>query len=329
MTTHIQTLAQVETLYGTPTTRSGLAESPVWDDAAQCWYWIDIPKRQIHRHTAAGVHTEWQLPLNDAHDPGAMCIAEDGWLIVALRAGLARFDPATPAGEITPSLFLEAPYDTTTTRFNDGGVDAQGRFWVGTLFSPKTRAGATLFCLEKGVLHAVAGELATHAPHNGWGVTTSNGWAMALDGAHMYHADTQAHEVYRYDFDASKPVTEALSNREVLYRTPNQQASQEAHIAYQGRPDGAAVDSAGHFWNAQFEGGQVIQFSADGDIVQRIMLPARCPTMVCFGGVDLKTMLITTTGNRPEEELNDFPDNGYILTLRVEQPGLPTRRYVA
>ena len=320
--------AHIQTLYGTPDTRSGLAESPLWDDAKQCWYWIDIPKRQIHRHTATGVHTEWQLPHNEANDPGAMCIAEEGWLIVALRAGLARFDPTTPAGEVLPSLFLDAPYDTTTTRFNDGGVDAQGRFWIGSLFSPKTHAGATLFCLEKGILHAVVGELAAHAPHNGWGVTTSNGWAMALDGAHMYHADTQAHELYRYDVDASKPVTEMLSNREVLYSTPNQQASKEANIAYQGRPDGAAVDSAGNFWNAQFEGGQVIQFSADGEILQRIMLPARCPTMVCFGGTDLRTMLITTTGNRPEEELKDFPDNGYMLTLRVEHPGLPTRRYV-
>lgn len=320
----------IHILYGDQLdTRSGLAESPVWDDAAQCWYWIDIPKRLVHRHTENGVHTIWQLPQNDANDPGAMCVTADGSLILALRAGLAQFDPNTPAGQIAPELFLTAPYDTATMRFNDGGVDAQGRFWIGTLYSPKTHAGATLFCLEKGMLHAVVGELAAHAPHNTWGVTTSNGWAMSLNGKHMYHADTQAHTVYRYDVDDSQPVTEALSNRTVLYHTPNQQASQDAGIAYQGRPDGAAVDSAGNYWNAQFEGGQIIQFSPNGDVLQRIMLPARCPTMPCFGGTDLKTLLITTTGNRPEAELNHYPDNGCILTLRVDVAGLPTRRYQA
>lgn len=317
-----------ETLYGqAPDTRSGLAESPVWDDRAMCWYWIDIPKRLVHRHTLDDVHTVWHLPQNDANDPGALCIAEDGQLIIGLRSGLALIDPATPAGAIEPKVFMSMPYDTSTMRLNDGGVDAQGRFWVGTLYSPKTHAGASLFCLEKGVLHAVLGELATDAPHKDWGVTTSNGWAMSLDGRHMFHADTQAHAVYRYDVDPQAPVTNALSNRTVFYHTPTQQASDEAGIAYQGRPDGAAVDSSGVYWNAQFDGAQVLKFSPNGDILERIALPARCPTMVCFGGEDLKTVLITTTGNRPEAELAEYPSNGLILTMRSEVAGLPTRRY--
>ena len=315
-------MTTIQTIYNH---RAGLAESPVWDDAARCWYYIDIPKRQIHRHTLDNIHTEWQLPQNDANDPGTLCISDDGSLIVALRAGLAKFDPSTAAGEIAPSVFLAAPYDTTTMRFNDGGVDAQGRFWIGTLFAPKTRAGASLFCLDKGVLQVVTGELAAHAPQNEWGVTTSNGWAMSLDAQHMYHADTQAHTVYRYELNADKlPMT-----REIFYQTPNQAESAAQNIAYQGRPDGAAIDSAGNFWNAQFEGGQVIQLSPNGDVLQRIQLPAKCPTMVCFGGDDLKTLLITTTGNRPVEELADYPANGFILTMQVEVAGLPTRRYAA
>ncbi|TDR32751.1 SMP-30/gluconolactonase/LRE family protein [Hydromonas duriensis] len=315
-------------IYGqAPETRSGLAESPVWDDHALCWYWIDIPKRLIHRHDLNHAHTVWQLPQNEAHDPGALCIAEDGQLMLALRAGLALFDTAAPQGLIEPKIFIEAPYDTSTMRFNDGGVDAQGRFWLGTLFSPKTHAGASLFCLDKGRLHAVLGEHANDAPYTDWGVTTSNGWAMSLDGSHMFHADTQAHAVYRYDVNPEAPITHALSNRTVFYHTPNQQASSEAGIAYQGRPDGAAVDREGMYWNAQFEGGHILKFSPSGDILERIALPARCPTMLCFGGEDLKTILITTTGNRPEAELAEYPSNGLILTMRSEIAGLPTRRY--
>lgn len=306
----------MNTIYGDDNHRAGLAESPVWDDAARCWYYIDIPKRQIHRHTLDNIHTEWQLPQNDANDPGALCICDDGSLMVALRTGLAMFDPTTAAGEIAPSIFLAAPYDTATMRFNDGGVDEFGRFWMGTLFAPKTNAGASLYCLDKGILSAIA------TPQNGWGVTTSNGWAMSLDAQHMYHADTQAHCVYRYALNADKlPVS-----REIFYQTPNQAESQSQNIAYQGRPDGAAVDSAGNYWNAQFEGGQIIQFSPSGEILQRVILPAKCPTMVSFGGDDLKTLLITT-GNRPVEELVNYPANGFILSMQVEIAGLPTRHY--
>ena len=312
----------IQNLY---TERSGLAESPLWDDIAQCFYWIDIPNRQLHRHFLDGAHTLWQLPQNAANDPGAIALSEDGCVLIALRSGIAAFDVTTPAGEINPTPFITAPYNTDEIRFNDGGVDAQGRFWIGTLFAPKTRAGASLFCLDKGVLQAVTGELAAHAPQNEWGVTTSNGWAMSLDAQHMYHADTQAHIVYRYELNADKlPMS-----REIFYQTPNQAESAAQNIAYQGRPDGAAIDSAGNFWNAQFEGGQIIQLSPNGDVLQRIQLPAKCPTMVCCGGDDLKTLLITTAGNRPVEELADYPANGFILTMQVEVAGLPTRRYAA
>ena len=320
-------MTNINTLYGTPNTRAGLAESPVWDDAASCWYWIDIPNRQIHRHTLDDAHTLWQLPQTDASDPGALCICTDGTLIVALRAGLARFDPATPAGDVTLAVFLDAPYDTSTIRFNDGGVDAAGRFWVGSLFAPKTHNGASLYCLEKGTLHTALGEDAPHAPQNQWGTITSNGWAMSPDGHRVHHADTQAHTSYIYDFDANQPIETALSNRRAFYQSQTQAQAKEAGTVYQGRPDGAAVDSAGNYWNAQFEGGQVVQLSPTGDIIQRLMLPARCPTMVCFGGADLKTLIITTAGNRPESELAHYPTNGHILTLKSDTAGLAPQRY--
>ena len=316
-------MSTVQNLY---TTRAGLAESPVWYDLTQCFYWIDIPNRQLHRHMLNDEHTLWQLPQSAEFDPGAIALSDSGKVIIALRAGIAWFDPTTPVGEINPTISIAAPYDTNDIRFNDGGVDAQGRFWIGTLFAPKTRAGASLFCLEKGQLTAIIGEHATQ--HHDWGVTTSNGWATSSDGTQMYHSDTQAHSIYRYDYDAQLPAEQSLSNREVFYKTPTQAESKEQNIPYQGRPDGAAVDSAGNYWSAQFEGGQVIQFSPSGEILQRVRLPAKCPTMLSFGGVDLKTLIITTTGNRPDEELAEFPANGFILKLDLEVAGLPTRRYI-
>ena len=320
----------LHTLYGDPNTRAGLAESPLWDAQRQAWFWMDIDQHQIHQHNIRAdndaTHRVWQLPLEARYDIGAMALADNGDLMLALRAGIASFNPDEAPKNISPEIRIPAPYDTSTTRFNDGGVDAQGRWWIGSLYAPKTYAGAHLFCLEHGVLKPILGELANIEPYKNWGITTANGWAMSPDGTTMYHADTQAHTVYRYDFDAHAPVETALSNRTVFFQTADTRGTD---TPYEGRPDGAAVDSAGNYWIALYEGGQIVKIAPNGSIVQKIPLPAKAPTMLCFGGADLKTLIITTAGNRPESELAHYPANGHILKIQVSVAGIPTNRYLS
>lgn len=319
----------IEILYGAAnpeTERAGLAESPLWDDRRQCWFWIDIPKRRIHRHSDAE-HRVWQLPQRDTFDPGAIALSDSGELLLALRTGITRLNPDIESTDIVPDIWIAAPYDTTTTRFNDGGVDAQGRWWIGSLFAPKTHSGAGLYCLEQGELKAILGDQAAQKPWQDWGMTTANGWAMSPDGTHLYHADTQAHTVYRYDFLAQMPVEMALHQRQVFFQTEDTRKKTNPSEPYQGRPDGAVIDSAGNYWGALFEGGQIVQTTSDGTILQKISLPAKCPTMPCFGGADLKTLIITTAGDRPINELAQYPANGFILSMQLPVAGLPTRRY--
>ena len=321
----------LHTLYGDPNTRAGLAESPLWDAQRQAWFWMDIDQHQIHQHTIRAdndaTHRVWQLPLDMRYDIGAVALADNGDLMLALRAGIASFNPDEAPKNISPEIRIPAPYDTSTTRFNDGGVDAQGRWWIGSLYAPKTYAGAHLFCLEHGVLKPILGELANIEPYKNWGITTANGWAMSPDGTTMYHADTQAHTVYRYDFDARTPVETALSNRTVFFQTADTRGTNAPLTTYEGRPDGAAVDSEGNYWLALYEGGQIVKIAPNGDILQKIPLPAKAPTMLCFGGADLKTLIITTAGNRPESELADYPANGHTLKMQVPVAGAPTNLY--
>ena len=318
----------LHTLYGDPNTRAGLAESPLWDAQRQAWFWMDIDQHQIHQHTIRAdndaTHRVWQLPLDMRYDIGAMALADNGDLMLALRAGIASFNPDEAPKNISPEIRIPAPYDTSTTRFNDGGMDAQGRWWIGSLYAPKTHAGAHLFCLECGVLKPILGELANTKPYTNWGMTTANGWAISPDGTTMYHADTQAHTVYRYDFDARASVETALSNRTVFFQTLDTRGTD---APYQGRPDGAAVDSEGNYWLALYEGAAIVKIAPNGNVVQKIPLPAKAPTMLCFGGADLKTLIITTAGNRPESELAHYPTNGHILTLKSDTAGLAPQRY--
>ena len=74
-----------------------------------------------------------------------------------------------------------------------------------------------------------------------------------------------------------------------------------------GRPDGAAVDVDGNYWVAMYEGARVLQLSPAGEVLQRIDVPVQCPTMVCFGGEDLRTLYITSAGARDGQRTRGRP----------------------
>jgi sugar lactone lactonase YvrE len=84
------------------------------------------------------------------------------------------------------------------------------------------------------------------------------------------------------------------------------------------------VDVEGNYYAAMFEGARVLKFSPAGELLQEIAVPAQCPTMPCFGGDDMKTLYLTTASyNRPQAELDAMPGSGFVLSMRVETPGLP------
>ena len=284
---------EIRTLIDTP---MQLGESPVWHPEESALYWIDIAGKAVHCFSLANSqHRSWALPS----EPGCLARSTAGKMVVAMRNGVALLDTAT--GSLTS--IAEAPYDPSLMRFNDGRCDAAGRLWVGTLYEPRDKAGASLFCVERGVIR-----------NAGNPVTVSNGVAFSLDERTLYHADTTAHRITAYDFD---PTRGLIGPGKVF-----KQFSTDKTNNYGGRPDGAAVDSEGAYWCAMYEGGRLLRLSPTGEILREIALPARCPTMVAFGGADLKTLFITTARhNRSAEELQKLPLSGCVLTMQVDIPG--------
>jgi sugar lactone lactonase YvrE len=124
-----------------------------------------------------------------------------------------------------------------------------------------------------------------------------------------------------YDFDVASG---SIGDGRLLQRF-----SSERGPDYGGRPDGAAVDSEGNYWCAMYEGGRLLQLDAAGAILREILLPVRCPTMMAFGGSDLRTLYITTvSGKRSPEELAACPLSGCLLSLRVDVPGQAEHPYI-
>jgi sugar lactone lactonase YvrE len=281
-----------------------VGECPLWHPEEASLYWIDIPDRTVHRlHPESGVYCQWALPA----EPGAIAYCASGGLIVALRNGFARLN--TVSGQL--SMIAPAPYDTGTTRFNDGRCDAAGRFWVGTMYEPRDRQLGQMFYLERGVVKlAWSGHM-----------TVSNGLAFSPDNRTLYHADTTSHVIESHEFD--------LASGQVGAPRLFKQFSTDRIHNYGGRPDGAAVDSEGAYWCAMIEGGRLLRLSPTGNILREVALPLRCPTMLAFGGPDLRTLYITSIShNRSEAELAQWPLSGCVLSLPVEVAGRPEPAYI-
>jgi sugar lactone lactonase YvrE len=284
---------EIRPLFDTPML---LGESPVWHPEEAALYWIDIAGRAVHRFFPdTRAHEEWPLPS----EPGCLARSANGEMIVAMRSGVAMLNTTT--GSLTP--LLDAPYDVTCMRFNDGRCDAAGRLWAGTLYEPRDRPGASLFCIEHGTIRDAGNP-----------VTVSNGVAFSTDNRTLYHADTTAHRIMAYEFDVT---TGAIGDGRVF-----QQFSTDKSQNYGGRPDGAAVDSENAYWCAMYEGGRILRLSPSGEVLREIVLPVRCPTMIAFGGHDLRTLYVTTARhNRSAAELQQYPFSGCVLTLQVDVPG--------
>ncbi len=278
-------------------TRASLGECPRWDEKHQVLYWVDINQGQLHRFNPATGADEF---LQFDEEIGCFSLRQGEGFLLAMRSGFYTLD-----GWNTERRFIADPEaDMLKNRFNDGRADAKGRMFAGTVYPPKDYGGASIYSLStEGEVKKWVGDL-----------LTANGIAFSPDSRTFYYADTPSHSIQACDYDLD---TGTVSNCRVFHQFP----------LGKGRPDGAAVDSEGCYWTALYEGGRVARLSPGGEIIQEITVPARCPTMVAFGGSDMQTLFITSVGARPDGELEEFPDSGSIFQVRVDVPGLTEHRY--
>ena len=105
-----------------PVPPSLLGESPFWHPGEAALYWCDIPGRVLNRfHPASASHAQWAFDC----EPCSAAPLLGGQLLLAMRDGLWRFDPATGDRH----ALAPPPYEPARERFNDGKADPQGRFW--------------------------------------------------------------------------------------------------------------------------------------------------------------------------------------------------------
>jgi sugar lactone lactonase YvrE len=293
---------------------STLGECPLWSVEEQCLYFVDIAAFRVHRFDPlTGALRSFAAP----EEPACLALMAGRRLMVGLRSGFAVLNTESGAWGET----LKVDYDPTQFRFNDGRTDSAGRFWAGTVFAPRTSNAAALYCLERGEARKVLG------PETEQGVKTSNGLAFDAVSGWMYHSDTSNHIVRRYDYDAR---TGSVGQGMVFAHMQDTRPAP----SYGGRPDGAALDIEGYYWSAQYEGGRILRFAPDGSVNLEIQVPAKRPTMLAFGGTDLRTLYITSAREGANEaELAQYPHSGALFSLdlaavAINATGLPEALYL-
>ena len=277
--------------------RNRLGECPLWCERTGALYWTDIEGNTISRLQADGQVREWTLPER----VGCFAFCESPTqLLLGLASGIALFDLETQA--LSPTVAVEA--DQPTTRINDGRCDRQGRLVFG-MFNPAEQPVGSFYRVhpdlrvERLPLRQVA---------------VANSIAFSPDGATMYYTDSPKRTIWCLDYGADG----SLGTPRVFVRLAKEE----------GFADGSCVDAEGGLWNAQWEGGCVVRYAANGAETARLTLPVTRPTCPAFGGAGLDTLYVTSArGGLEKDALRSQPDAGGLFTLESRWRGLPESRF--
>lgn len=267
--------------------RATLGEGPVWVEAEQALYWVDIPEKRIFRLSETeGLRTiavkQHVCSLLPRASGGFIGGGYDGFIAVG-----ADFT-VTPITSPEPEL--------ADNRFNDGKIDRAGRLWAGTMDRAEAKASGSLYRMDA--------DLGWEQIDSGYRVT--NGPAFSRDGCVMYHTDSALQTVYAFDCDAQGRVGE-----------------RRVHLRFgegDGYPDGMTVDAEDCLWVAFWDGWCVRRFAPSGELLAMLEVPVKRPTSVAFGGPALDRLFITSAArDLSPAQLERQPQAGGLF---VTSPGV-------
>lgn len=280
--------------------KATIGESPIWSPAQNALFWIDVKGPALYRTSIESLDTKtWPLPS----DIGGYALTRDlRGAIVALRTGIFHLD--LPGGALRQ--LCSAPFDPVCHRFNEADCDSCGRLWIGTMFDPSPVSSCESakqylysFTFEDGLIQH------DHA------ALLHNGFAWRADNREMLISDSFEGRIYACDFDAKLGK---LGSQRIFAEIPKTL----------GIPDGGAFDEEGCYWCAIHGGGRLHRYRPDGALDAVIEVPSPHPTMIAFGGADLRDLYITTANHGKPSA----PHEGGLFRLRTDIAGLPRRAHM-
>ncbi|MFF6983805.1 SMP-30/gluconolactonase/LRE family protein [Streptomyces sp. NPDC008343] len=251
-----------------------MGESPRYDAATRTLSWVDLVAGRLWlaRVQADAPVEAWvpdPAPMVELSGPlGCAVRTEDGGWLLAAGGSVVRRRTGTE-----PTVLATLEDGSGRARLNDGAVDADGRFWVGSLSIPRP--------LEPwGRLHVVDGAASVRTRVVREGMLAANGIGWSPDGATAYVVDSGHRLIHRLRTGAEGILAEAGPPLGVPA----------------GVPDGIAVDEEGCLWVALWDAGAVVRLSPEGQVLRRVGLPCSRPTACALVGARLLVTTATVSG---------------------------------
>lgn len=270
-----------------------LGEGPCFDPLAGRLYWFDILGSTLcDLDPASGVSTQHPLPFKASVIAGV----DENRQMLASDQGLYIRD--RQSGVLTPYLTIE---DKPSNRSNDGRVHPSGALWIGTM----SRTAET----GEGAIYHVAGGRVTKLFE---AVSIPNGICFSADGATGYFNDSKVNHMMRVELDPATGLPRAAPSLFI------DQSKREGVI------DGSVTDLEGTIWNANWGGGAVDRYAADGRHLSRHLMPVSRPTCPAFFGKDFDRLAITSCfEGLSDDERQKQPLAGALFDLGVTVRGKP------
>ena len=280
---------KVDQLYDCKNT---LGEGITYSSINNCLYWLDI--NNISSLFKVNLSSNKKEIFDLPEIVTATSVRSHDEIILASNNGLNLFN-------ITKNNFkriINIEDQLSLTRSNDGGSDAYGRFWFGTMYNNFDKDGKDIPIKENiGKLYKVDINREISVVEEGLGIPNTFVWSP--DNKKFYFTDTLNGTILKYSFDLD---TGQLSNKEKF-------------VSFErGFPDGSTIDTDGCLWNCRWGGSCIVRFTPDGKVDQVIEMPVENITNCIFGGKDRKTLFVTTASNNGENQ-NALDGNLFAINL--------------
>ena len=283
---------KVELLLGCKNT---LGEGITYSVVNNNLYWLDInnTSKLFKLNLSSNKSEMFELP----EIVTATSVKSDDELILASNNGLNLFTISNKKFE----RVLNIEDQLKSTRSNDGGSDAYGRFWLGTMQNNFDKDGNDIPINDNiGKLYKVDIDMNISVAEEGLGIPNTFVWSP--NNTKFYFTDTLNGKILSYNFELESGE---LSNKKDFAQFER------------GHPDGSTIDTDGCIWNCRWGGSCIVRFTPTGEVDQIIEMPVQNITNCIFGGSDMKTLFITTASNR-EENKNDLDGSLFAINLNYQ-----------
>ena len=240
---------------------SELLEGPVYDAKYDFLYFVSILDGMVY---SFNLSTKEIISVKLESPVGCVFILGKKKVLAASKNGFYEID-----FQSVTSRFIFQMEISDSVRYNDGIIDPNGRYLVGTMGYPKVKDHiGKVFSYYKGN-HKVLIEK----------TTISNGLSFSKNGAYLYFIDTPTKKVAKYNYDMVSGS--ATFNSYII------------EFKDKGSPDGMCIDNDGMLWIAEWGGGQVSKWNPEnGKIINQIKLP--CPNVSSCCLDKLGNLFVTT-----------------------------------